>query len=590
MDNQKKNRDSNKKENKKSNEVLSGEAAGIEDIQLLSILATKATGKKVKVVEDKNYTPTIEEVSNGTIILLFQPGSDNTIGHFQIMDDTGKFVDTPVFSGENDCAYTIFSKITGKSVKQLRQEIADIYDNNPLQVKQLKQSENFIRDRFPNEYNKILMKGGKVNVEDLIKKLKGYVDKFVEVRGEIDAVKKFFDKKIDLEFACEEYANIAAGSFKLLDKIGLVPKSLTQITGFTDIFSGFLKTGVTWYREGGIKALEKGSELAVLVFIDHVLVPKLALKCGVALAGVGGVVGGGLAGPPGAIAGAAVGKVVGFCLIYGGYHLIGKDYIEKGVQCTVSSLSKNIQKGVKYTVSSFSKNNDKEGTPDEEKTYAGGGNSLLAKGMSESEIIFNLKVIIAASRLMHQRYLHRENIIISKKILNKAAFHSLLVFSNKNINNKDNFNILSFLGVSSPAKQNHLLLCYIRKIRELISITILDPLSEKESKNKDYLLSIRKTIKYLQVESFNIVFTGLQNKSCSTCGDLCLIMMHKILEFSMYNSLSLQKTIDTLFISNKINYKTLGSVSLFKPDKYRHSITGSSPFMMECPRSCVNLD
>ena len=98
---------SNEKEAKKTAaEIRNGKEANIAEMM--------ATAKKnevtLKIVDDKDYVLSQEEIDSGVEVIYVERGAENKIGHAYYLDkNTGKFVD-PNSEG-NDCFYACFSKI-----------------------------------------------------------------------------------------------------------------------------------------------------------------------------------------------------------------------------------------------------------------------------------------------------------------------------------------------------------------------------------------------------------------------------------------------------------------------------------------------
>ena len=208
---------------------------------------------------------------------------------------------------------------------------------------------------------------------------------------------------------------------------------------------------------------------------------------------------------------------------------------------------------------------------DNETEYA--GILYLLKGIKAKDLRFNIHLL--KSLLM--QYNHN-TIRIYDKVLDKNTLIHLLLFIKKRKAAIGAFETLTMISVQGSSCTKHLVLCAIYKSIEekKMNISLIEPLSRKDSIYKSELNLIKERIETLSLGVLNLIYSGLQDKNYGTCGDICLIMMQKVIELSLFEKNTLGCTINKLFVSNKINYKALGSISIFKPDKCRYSTNDSS--------------
>lgn len=134
--------------------VIEGKDA---DMVVMFTLAKK-NGAKIKIVDDKNYQPTAEDVANGVQIVIYEKNSDpSKSGHYSLRNPDGS-ISSPV--SEHDCGYMVMSKITGKSVDELRVQAATTILQNPSNFTEIQSTVTWIQNRYLQVAVSELMAGG----------------------------------------------------------------------------------------------------------------------------------------------------------------------------------------------------------------------------------------------------------------------------------------------------------------------------------------------------------------------------------------------------------------------------------------------
>lgn len=147
--------------------VKNSEPAGRSEIALMA--------KKNNInceIKSSDYILTDDDIKTGRIIIIFikgekdETGKDN-VGHFKIHPSCAKHMDLSNMGefNKNDCAYFIFSGLTGKSIKTLRNETAETILSNPKRFERVLEAQDYIRENHPSEANTLLFKGGNMFIE-----------------------------------------------------------------------------------------------------------------------------------------------------------------------------------------------------------------------------------------------------------------------------------------------------------------------------------------------------------------------------------------------------------------------------------------
>ncbi|CAF4844118.1 unnamed protein product, partial [Rotaria sp. Silwood1] len=152
-----------KKVEERADDVRNNRPATMAEISLMM----KKYGIKLKIVNDKNYQRTQEEIDNGVEVIYVEKGSKddkNTdqVGHAYYIDANGNRFD--IETKLNDCFYGVFSKILetkgiNKSIEDIRNELADDIISNTNYSKVI-EAEKWIHDRHPQEANSLLFSAG----------------------------------------------------------------------------------------------------------------------------------------------------------------------------------------------------------------------------------------------------------------------------------------------------------------------------------------------------------------------------------------------------------------------------------------------
>ncbi|CAF1535234.1 unnamed protein product [Rotaria sordida] len=109
----------------------------------------------MKIVNDVNYQPTVDDKVNGTHIVVYNGE------HFQHMSNDGTIIEIEN-EGRND-GYAIIKHILhgrniDKSIQDLRNDRAKIIENNPQQFLRVLNSQQWIEAHYPCQANTLLMK------------------------------------------------------------------------------------------------------------------------------------------------------------------------------------------------------------------------------------------------------------------------------------------------------------------------------------------------------------------------------------------------------------------------------------------------
>ena len=152
---------------KEMKKCIDGIRQGAPADMMHMISMAKQNNLDIRITEDEKYTPTSEEKSNSTPVILFIKGEKvdgvDTIGHYKIRNEDGTWKDVPSGNNgiNNDCGYAVMAELTGKSVQQLREDMVDFIARNPNNFKKAMVSEAWIRSHHPKEANSLLFVGGK---------------------------------------------------------------------------------------------------------------------------------------------------------------------------------------------------------------------------------------------------------------------------------------------------------------------------------------------------------------------------------------------------------------------------------------------
>jgi len=192
---------------KVADEVRGNKPASIAEMMIMA----KENGVNLKVVDDKEYRRTSEEIENGVEVVYVEKGKSGEVGHAYRMDKDNKFVQDT--AEPNDCYYAVFGKILelrekGKSIEMLRSETADYIESNGSYGKAM-EAEKWLRVRFPKEANEyIFSAGNKVNFIELINNAKSTstsaqkvcisLGDVVEAGGKFDKFREKTKKKLEL--------------------------------------------------------------------------------------------------------------------------------------------------------------------------------------------------------------------------------------------------------------------------------------------------------------------------------------------------------------------------------------------------------
>ena len=147
----------------RANDVRGNQPATMSEMSALF----KKYGINAKVVNDKNYQRTQEEIDKGVVIVYVEKGSKDAnnvdqVGHAYYVDASGNRFD--IETKPNDCFYGVFSKILetngiNKSIENIRHELADNIESNPHYSKSMA-AERWICERYPHEANSLIFCAG----------------------------------------------------------------------------------------------------------------------------------------------------------------------------------------------------------------------------------------------------------------------------------------------------------------------------------------------------------------------------------------------------------------------------------------------
>ena len=106
-----------------ADDIRNGKAANVA----IMLATAKISGINLKVVNEKSYVRTQDDIDKGVEVVYVERGENNKIGHAYYMNNDGQFVDTK--SEGYDCFYAALSSIlesrgTTKSILELRSEAA----------------------------------------------------------------------------------------------------------------------------------------------------------------------------------------------------------------------------------------------------------------------------------------------------------------------------------------------------------------------------------------------------------------------------------------------------------------------------------
>lgn len=158
----------NGKDSSAANEKVTKRAADIRDANSVASLAEmvitiEKNGPKAKMV-DQHYTPTEEDIASGTILICYQSGGydeaskKDQIGHYVIMEHDGSAREV---SGTNgSCGYDVIASLTGKTSKDLREEVASYIEANVSSFAEVINVESWVQDRHLEAANTLLFRGG----------------------------------------------------------------------------------------------------------------------------------------------------------------------------------------------------------------------------------------------------------------------------------------------------------------------------------------------------------------------------------------------------------------------------------------------
>jgi hypothetical protein len=179
------------------------------------IATAKRNGINLKIVDDKNYVKTQEDIDKGVQVVYVEHAPNNEIGHALYLDNNSQFLEAKATG--YDCFFAAFSKIlenngVTKSIADLRTEAANQIESNPGNFSKLVAAETWIRKAHPNSANNLLFtagiyrdpKSGKLKVEDNDvnslsgKRRGGLYDKNFKVKPEkiVILLRYFFDKAL----------------------------------------------------------------------------------------------------------------------------------------------------------------------------------------------------------------------------------------------------------------------------------------------------------------------------------------------------------------------------------------------------------
>ena len=128
-----------------------------------------ANNISIKIVDNPLYEPTEEDVAKGMKIIVHTKGETNNegktgIGHYQLKLENGNVVNVP--SNGNNCGYAVIQKLLQDrgidiSVNDLRDQRAAAIQNNPRQFMKIREVEQWIENRHPQDANRLLFVGAR---------------------------------------------------------------------------------------------------------------------------------------------------------------------------------------------------------------------------------------------------------------------------------------------------------------------------------------------------------------------------------------------------------------------------------------------
>jgi len=130
---------------KAADDVINGGPANIA----IMITTAKKNGMNLKIVDDRNYARTPEDIKNGVQVIYIEHDPDNKAGHAFYMDNYGQFVEAN--STGNDCFFAAFSQLLKniKSIKELRNDAAEQMESNSKNFSKVLADENRINKSRP---------------------------------------------------------------------------------------------------------------------------------------------------------------------------------------------------------------------------------------------------------------------------------------------------------------------------------------------------------------------------------------------------------------------------------------------------------
>jgi hypothetical protein len=143
--------------------ILNGEPA---DLAIMHALALN-NNLNLIIDVDSNYQLSEEDKKQGKQLVRFLRGQEDPvtkqeqIGHYQLIDHNGNVFE--LANDSNDCGYAIFSKLTGKSVAELRHEMAQMVVNEPANFERALAAEEWLAARYPDERNSLTLRAGAIS-------------------------------------------------------------------------------------------------------------------------------------------------------------------------------------------------------------------------------------------------------------------------------------------------------------------------------------------------------------------------------------------------------------------------------------------
>ena len=146
-------------------DVKNGKPANLADMFVMA--ANNGIG--IKIVDDPYQITAIDKTSNAEIIVYTRGDIDSSgtvgTGHWSLMDKEGQMIEIP--SQDDDCGYAIFSHLTNKSIKQLRDETALAITKDAKHFENVIQAQTWLVRYDSSVANDALLNGGKRRVLEL---------------------------------------------------------------------------------------------------------------------------------------------------------------------------------------------------------------------------------------------------------------------------------------------------------------------------------------------------------------------------------------------------------------------------------------